>query len=221
MAKKESEEVTIKEWQILQLQYSAQGFRRAFYIIYNSMIGKEGSENWMQIGDSLSVLVTNGCFAVELYFKFLTVLSNFDKEKCSGKFYKGHDLAELYELLPKTTTYKEDLNNLYQHTKYKRNMLTLKEFLESIRLYFESWRYSFSGSKLRLFLNPLSDLLNILEEYSESKAKPIIPNIKDLEFKNYKDQQIIIDGDFNSIEMKIFSSEKNLFIGYSNKNKSR
>ena len=58
-------------------------------------MSKEGCESWAQDGDGMSVLGTNGCFALELYLKFMMVINSFDVNNLSGNHIKGHKLDEL------------------------------------------------------------------------------------------------------------------------------
>lgn len=162
--------ITVTNEKITRLQYGAQGFRNAFYILYNSVMSKDGCENWAQDGDGMSVLGTNGCFAVELYLKFLMVIDSFDASTLSGTHPKGHSLDFLYDQLKvQNPTFIAELESEYIKSKHKHNKTSLKDFLISIRDYFIDWRYSYDSDVLNVNLNTLSDVLNMLEEYSVKK----------------------------------------------------
>ena len=162
--------ITVNNEKITRLQYEAQGFRNAFYILYNSVMSKDGCESWAQDGDGMSVLGTNGCFAVELYLKFLMVIDSFDASTLSGTHPKGHSLDFLYDQLKvQNATVIAELESEYSESKYKHDKTSLKDFLTSIRDYFIDWRYSYDSGVLNVNLNTLSDVLNMLEDYSKKK----------------------------------------------------
>ncbi len=200
---------------ITRLQYNAQGFREAFYVLYNSLMNKDGCENWHQNGDGLSVLATNGCFSLELYFKLLIVIANFSPINNSSEFYQEHHLSKLYDYLSEdNSTFTDELEKLFESVKFKNEKKNLKEFLNSIDNYFIDWRYSFEKDKLSINLNVLSDLLNLLEKYSEDKFRPVFHILDQLEPRNYEEQNLIIeDSDLirmeGSITPRIFIVEKN------------
>ena len=161
---------TVTNEKITKLQYGAQGFRNAFYILYNSIMSKGGCESWDQDGDGMSVLGTNGCFAVELYLKFLMVIESFDATTLSGTHPKGHSLDLLYDYLKnQNVNFVNDLELEYSKSQYKSTNTNLKDFLTGIRDYFIDWRYSYDSGVLNVNLNTLSDVLNILEDYSIKK----------------------------------------------------
>ena len=162
--------ITVTNEKITRLQYEAQGFRNAFYILYDSVMSKDGCECWTQDGDGMSVLGTNGCFAVELYLKFLMVIDSFDASTLSGTHAKGHSLDFLYDQLKvQNATFIAELESEYSESKYKHDKSSLKDFLTSIRDYFIDWRYSYDSGVLNVNLNTLSDVLNMLEDYSMKK----------------------------------------------------
>lgn len=166
--------VNVSNEKIVRLQAGAQGFRTAFYVIYNSAMSKEGCESWAQEGDVMSVLGTNGCFALELYIKFLMVIGSFNASSNSGDHLKGHSLDVLYDNLKnRNATMIAYLESLYSTSKYKHSFATLRDFLASIRDYFIDWRYSYDSGTLNVNLNTLSDVLNIFEEYSLNKFIPV------------------------------------------------
>lgn len=159
---------------ITRLQYEAQGFRNAFFILYDSIMNRQGSEAWGGDGDGMSVLGTNGCFSVELYLKFLLVEASFSHTTISGTHIATHDLYLLYDALDKSaTTYVADLEKEYSKIKYKDSYPTLKDFLKGIREYFIEWRYAYDKGVLNINLNTLSDVLNFMEKYSMAKFSPI------------------------------------------------
>lgn len=166
--------VTVRNEKITRLQYEAQGFRNTFFILYNSMMNGKDCEKWWHDGDKMSVLGTNGCFALELYLKFLTVEASFNSENLSGTHLKIHKLDELYDELTRVNyDYIQDLENNYSNIKYKGRWLTLKDFLSSIGDYFVDWRYAYDKGMLNINLNTLSSVLNFMEEYSMGKFRPI------------------------------------------------
>ena len=167
-------DITLRNGQITRLQYEAQGFRKAFYVLFNSIFNKEGCEPWMQDGDCLSVLGTNGCFALELYLKFLIVVSTFNASDLSGKHPTGHKLDSLYcELKNTNSSFVNDLEKEYAKTKYRHSYLKLEDFLTSIKDHFMDWRYSYEKGALNINLNTLSDVLNIFEDYTITKFSKI------------------------------------------------
>lgn len=166
--------ITVKKEKITRLQYESQGFRNAFFILYNSIMNRKDSESWGGDGDGMSVLGTDGCFAVELYLKFLSVEASFSHTTISGTHIATHDLYLLYDALDKTaTTYVADLETEYSKIKYKDSYPTLKDFLKGIREYFIEWRYAYDKGVLNINLNTLSDVLNFMEKYSMEKYLPI------------------------------------------------
>ena len=133
-------------------------------------MSKDGCESWAQDGDGMSVLGTNGCFAVELYLKFLMVIDSFDISTLSGTHPKGHSLDLLYDYLKnQNVNFVNDLELEYSKSQYKSTNTNLKDFLTGIRDYFIDWRYSYDSGVLNVNLNTLSDVLNILEDYSIKK----------------------------------------------------
>ena len=166
--------VTVSNEKIVRLHSGAQGFRTAFYVIYNSAMSKEGCESWAQEGDFMSVLGTNGCFAIELYLKFIMVIDSFNTSTGSGDHLRRHSLDILYDYLKnQNSSIISDLESLYSSTTHKHSFNTLRDFLASIRDYFIDWRYSYDSGALNVNLNTLSDVLNIFEDYSLKKFKSI------------------------------------------------
>lgn len=165
---------TVQGRKITRLQYEAQGFKKAFFVLYNSFMNKEGCEPWMQEGDGMAVIGVNGCFSVELYLKFLSVEATFDDCLVSGKHKIGHKLDELYDDLSSTNpTYISDLENLFSRSPYKGCFKKLKEFLSSINEYFVKWRYAYASGALNFNLNTMSDVINLLDDYSMEKYRRI------------------------------------------------
>lgn len=166
--------VTVINGNINRLLYEAQGFRNAFFIIFNSIMSKDGCESWGQDGDAMSVLGTNGSFALELYLKFLMVVDSFNQNNLSGAHVRGHQLDQIYDLLKtQNNTIITDLENKYGQSSYRNNYSTLRDFLASIKDFFLEWRYSYDSGMLNVNLNTLSDLLNIFENYSLKKFIPV------------------------------------------------
>lgn len=164
----------VKNEKIMKLQYDAQGFRNAFYVLANSIFNKPECENWSQQGDPMSVLGTNGCFAIELYLKFLMVIDSFDNQTLSGKHVFGHKLGKLYDSLKEQNNdLISELEDKYTLIKHKHQYNTLKDFLHSISNHFTDWRYCYEKGALNVNLNTLSDVLNLMEEITQSKYKPI------------------------------------------------
>lgn len=165
---------TVQGWKITRLQYEAQGFKKSFFVLYNSFINKEGCEPWMQEGDCMAVIGVNGCFAIELYLKFLSVEATFDDCRVSGEHKIGHKLDDLYDDLSSADpTYISDLEKVFSHSAYKGCFKTLKDFFSSINEYFVKWRYAYESGALNFNLNTMSDVLNLLDKYSMEKYIPI------------------------------------------------
>jgi hypothetical protein len=132
-------------------------------------MSRPGSKSWKGQGDVMSVLGTNGVFSIELNFKLLMVISIYDSRIFSGKHVKGHDLKQLYKALENINpTMINDFEIEYSKTIYA-NGESLKEFLKGVKRQFEEWRYFYDYKKLKINLNELSDLLNILEDYASKK----------------------------------------------------
>lgn len=191
--------VTVTNEKITRLQYGAQGFRNAFYILYDSVMSKDGCESWAQDGDGMSVLGTNGCFAVELYLKFLMVIDSFDASTLSGTHAKGHSLDFLYDQLKvQNATFITELESEYSESKYNHDKASLKDFLTSIRDYFIDWRYSYDSGVLNVNLNTLSDVLNMLEDYSMKKFLGVSEVLAKHPVSN-PDEQTMTISNFNDI----------------------
>lgn len=188
---------------IVRLQAGAQGFRNAFFIIYNSIMSKEGCESWAQDGDGMSVLGTNGCFALELYLKFMMVINSFDDNTLSGNHITGHKLDELYNALDnQNNSYIQELEEEYSNTKYNYSFKTLKDFLCSIKDYFIDWRYSYDSGSLNINLNILSDVLNIFEKFTNEKYLSVSKILAQNEISINDDQTMSIDN-FDDIKKLI------------------
>ncbi len=169
----------VKNEKIMKLQYDAQGFRNAFYVLANSIFNKPGCEEWSQQGDSMAVLGTNGCFAIELYLKFLMVIDSFDSQTLSGKYVFGHKLGKLYDSLKEQNNdLISELEDKYTLIKHKHQYDTLKDFLHSISNHFTDWRYCYEKGALNVNLNTLSDVLNLMEGFTKSKYEPISKELK-------------------------------------------
>ena len=113
-------------------------------------------------------------FFIELYFKFLMVIDSFNHATLSGTHFKGHSLDDLYDQLNRQNSrYISDLEAEYNKSEYKHQYATLKDFLSSIRDYFIDWRYAYDSGTLNVNLNTLSDVLNLLEEYSLNQYRPV------------------------------------------------
>ena len=192
--------ITVKNEKIIRLQYGAQGFRNAFYVLFNSIFCKPGCEMWLQDGDAMSVLGTNGCFSIELYLKFLMVISSFDSQLLSGKHDFGHKLGELYDSLKtQNSSLTNELESKYVLSKHKHQYNTLGDFLNSINDYFVDWRYFYDKGALSVNLNTLSDVLNIFEDFSNEKFLPVSEVLSHHPSSNSDDQSMSID---NSDEIK-------------------
>lgn len=192
--------ITVVNEKITRLQYGAQGFRNAFYVLFNSVFSKQGCESWLQDGDAMSVLGTNGCFSIELYLKFLMVINSFDSQLLSGKHDLGHKLGELYDSLKiQNSMLTNELEHEYALSNHKHQHNTLGAFLNSINDYFVGWRYSYDKGALNLNLNTLSDVLNIFEDFSNKKFLPVSEVLSHHPSSNSDDQSMSID---NSDEIK-------------------
>lgn len=189
---------TVKGHEITRLQYEAQGFKKAFFVLYNSFMNKEGCEPWMQEGDGMAVIAVNGCFSIELYLKFLSVEATFDDRLVSGEHTNVHKLDELYDdLLSINPKYISDLEKFFRYSSYKGCFKTLREFLSSIKEYFVEWRYAYSSGALNFNLNTMSDVINFLDDYSKknyiriadviaNNAAPVVDN-QTMSFFNFDD----------------------------------
>lgn len=191
--------LTIEKGRIILLQSEAQGFRTAFHVVFSSFMNKPGCEAWMQEGDAMAVLGTNGSFAIELYLKFLSVIASYDFTTHQGKHIKEHKLGDLYDdLQSKNQSFITDLENEFSHSKYN-NGKTLKEFLDSINEYFVEWRYAYSEGELGMNLNTLSDTLRILEDYSTQKFFRVSQDLANIGIGNIPEQTMSYS---NSDEIK-------------------
>ena len=186
--------ITVTNEKITRLQYGAQGFRNAFYVLFNSIFSKPGCESWLQDGDAMSVLGTNGCFSIELYLKFLMVIDSFDNQLLSGKHETGHKLGELYSALKiQNSSLTNEMEHKYALSKHKHQYNTLGVFLNSINEYFIDWRYSYDKGALSVNLNTLSDVLNIFEDFSNKKFLPVSVVLSQHPSSNFDDQSMSID----------------------------
>jgi len=194
--------IKIENEQIIRMQACASGFKDAFYILYNSFICKEGSENWDPGSDIMSLLATTSCFAVELYLKFLMVINSFDEKRNYGYHCRGHELDELYSQLNK---YYPDtiieLENEYSKSHYKGNNNTLLDFLKSIKKHFVNWRYAYESGSLDMNLNTMSDTLNMLNKFATKKYNPIADKLSAvIPSGAFKDKQSMIMNDYENIK---------------------
>ena len=166
------DDIEVYNERITKLLYGAQGFRKTFYLVFDSAIKRVGCEDWQQNGDFMSVMATNGCFSIELYLKFLMVLSTFDNTTFKGYHCKGHKLEKLHDYLSqKNQSLVNELNKEYSSSKFAIG--SFRDFLKNISKYFEQWRYAYDNGSLSMNLNLLSDILNILNECSEKVFNPI------------------------------------------------
>ena len=152
----------------------------------------------------MSVLGTNGVFAVELYMKFLMVVASYNSSTFSGKHDRGHNLDRLYKSLKKSYPIMvSELETKYQSTKYGSGD-NLQNFLKGVRDQFEKWRYSYDSGVLNINLNKLSDLLNILEDYSRDKFRKISFDLVDNAPKPQTDSQSMSINNINDIKSNFF-----------------
>jgi hypothetical protein len=174
--------IEVKGNKITRLQYDADGFYNAFYILFNSFQGKEGVESWEQNGDIMSVLGTIGAFAVELYLKLLHTIATFDEKSKSGNHpagRDGHNLWFIYnEIRSSNSDYTDKLEEIFAKSKLSRE--TMEAFLQGIKENFIEWRYSYDKGNLNVNLNVLSDTLNILKSFSEEKFRCIADKLGDI-----------------------------------------
>ena len=190
--------VVVENGKIPRLHYEAQGFSHAFYIIYNSFTNNPGCQPWRNQGDVMSVIGTNGVFAIELYLKFLITVSTYDEKTFSGKHAKGHDLKKLYSDLkhinPKIV---DKLESQYSNSSYAKKE-SFEKFLKSIKWQFEKWRYSYDSGELSINLNKLSDVLNILEHISIGEYTPVADDLaKNAPIPKNDNQSMTIQSDAN------------------------
>ena len=170
--------IQVEGYQITKLQSVAEGFCKALYVTYNSAFAHDGCEPWMHSGDEMAVMATNGCLSIELYLKFLTVLATYQDSTNQGEHLKTHDLIILYnDLNQKGPTYISDIEKEYQSIQHKGTTGTFKDFCDSVKEYFIEWRYAHTASTLSLNLNTLSDVLNILDRYSENAFRSVSAKI--------------------------------------------
>lgn len=186
--------ITAKNEKITRLQYGAQGFRNAFYVLFNSVFSRPGCESWLQDGNAMSVLGTNGCFSIELYLKFLMAIDSFDEQTLSGKHKLGHKLGELYDALRKqNSSWVNELEQKYNLSKHKHQYKSLGDFLNSINDYFVDWRYSYDKGALNVNLNTLSDVLNFFKEFSIKKYSKVAEVLAQHPVSNPDNQSMSID----------------------------
>ena len=197
------EVITVSKEQIIQLQADARGFRLAFYVLYDSMMKPNNGGIKFVDGDLMSVLGTIGCFSIELYLKFLSVILSFDDSKKEGKHIKCHSLDKLFEDI--TNNYPIKANKILSdiHNWYDKKTFNLVEFLSSIKDGFIDWRYAYSSGVLNCNLNDLSFVMNALESVSNDLYIPVSRSLASVNL-NKKIQQYMTFDDINSIECEIF-----------------
>ena len=142
---------------------------------------------------------TIGTFAIELYLKLLSVIKTFDKSTLQGNHPFGHDLGELYKSIK--DEYGKELEDKYLRSKYIDKNKSLENYLIEVGKAFESWRYSYTKSKLEMNLNIISDLLLIFDEYTDVKFNDISKALAKKGINNFPDnsmQMLNID-DINDI----------------------
>lgn len=120
--------------------------------------------------DGYYVKVIGAVKEINTIFKYI-VIGN-------GKVYfddiYGIDRDLVYDDLSSTNpTYISDLENLFSRSPYKGCFKTLKEFLSSINEYFVKWRYAYASGALNFNLNTMSDVINLLDDYSMGKYRRI------------------------------------------------
>lgn len=199
------EVITVSKEQIIQLQAGARGFRQAFHVLYDSMIKPDDDRikfNGFD-ADVMSVLGTIGCFSIELYLKFLSVILSFNDSKKEGVHIKCHSLDKLFEDIAihypqKAAEILSDIHNWYSKTTFN-----LTRFLSSIKDGFIDWRYAYSKGALNCNLNDLSFVMNALESVSNDLYIPVSRSLASVNL-NKKIQQYMTFDDINSIECEIF-----------------
>lgn len=162
--------VSVPNEKIIRLQYSANGFQNAFFLVFASF---QNNGTWDQDGDIMSVLGTTGSFAIELYLKLLMVVASFDCTTNTGEHIRGHKLDELYDGLQSINpSFITDLEKDFQKSNYSFSS-SLKAFLTSIKENFIDWRYCYDKGTLNVNLNTMCDTINILSNYSAKKFLPV------------------------------------------------
>ena len=151
----------------MKMLSDAEGFMSAFRLTFHFSFAPSGFEKWSVGGNLPCASVANGCFAVELFLKFLIVAASYQSSTQGGQHSYGHSLDELYDNLKnENQSYTNDLELFFCLSKYKLNFSSLRDFLSSISNYFEQWRYFYSSDVLEINLNTLWDVLQILDAYS-------------------------------------------------------
>lgn len=198
--------ITVSKEQIIQLQAGARGFRQAFHVLYDSMMKPDDGRikfNGFD-ADVMSVLGTIGCFSIELYLKFLSVIFSFNESEKEGVHIKCHSLDKLFNDIaihyPKKTN--EILSDI--HNWYNKKQFDLVDFLKSIKDGFIDWRYAYSKGELHCNLNDLSFVMNALESVSNDLYIPVSRTLASTNF-NEKIQQYMTFDDINAIKCETFT----------------
>lgn len=196
--------ITVSKEQIIQLQAGARAFRLAFYVLYDSMMKPNNGGIKFVDGDLMSVLGTIGCFSIELYLKFLSVILSFNDSKKEGKHIKCHSLDKLFKDI--TNNYPKKANKILSdiHNWYDKKTFNLVKFFKSIKDGFIDWRYAYSSGALNYNLNDLSFVMNALETVSNELFIPVSRILASVNLNN-KIQKYMDSNDLNSIKCDIFT----------------
>lgn len=198
--------ITISNEQIIQLRAGARGYRQAFYVLYDSIMKQnDGSTKFNDIDvDVMSVLGTVGCFSVELYLKFLSVILSFNDSKKEGVHIKCHSLDKLFNDI--AIHYPQKVDEILSdiHNWYDKKTFNLVEFLSSIKDGFIDWRYAYSSGVLNCNLNDLSFVMNALETVSNELFIPVSRILSSINL-NKKIQQYMTFDNLDSIKCDIFT----------------
>ena len=180
---------SVEGWEIQYLLETARSYRDTYFIIINVILGRINEGNEMLDGGMIpSVLISNGCFSIELYFKLLSSIENYDFGTTIGTFSKGHELKNLFESLNQNT--KSDLEKEFKRIKYEHNYSSFSDFLNEINKGFEEGRYSFNGKDIKFNAHVLGDFLNILERYCTKSFNKISEKLVNSENKKNRNDCI-------------------------------
>ena len=180
---------SVEGWEIQYLLETARSYRDTYFIIIDVLLGRIKENNPTLDGGMISpVLISNGCFSIELYFKLLSSIENYDFGTTKGTFSKGHELKNLFESLNQNT--KSDLEKEFKRIKYEHNYSSFSDFLNEINKGFEEGRYSFNGKDIKFNAHVLGDFLNILERYCTKSFNKISEKLVNSENKKNRNDCI-------------------------------
>lgn len=160
----------VKDGAIEEIWLCANGFRRNFYAIaYDGLVVYPNSLD----SNTTPGMITTGIFSIELYLKFIHVVTSIKIEGDSliGCHPKEHDLFELFNGLPNKI--KIELENLYVEKVSTKIENTLSEYLGCIKGYYTELRYPYTSGDEVVFFNfdALKDVLEVFKLYSNKLDK--------------------------------------------------